>query len=110
MTGYVTLDERKAAKVAAIKAGVAQLAPLLAAYAHERRGRFVLYGSAARGDVRYDSDINILVDFPAEAEPDASRFAEDQCVRLAVTPDVLSWSFAGSRLRERAAREGRVLE
>ena len=110
MAEYVTLRERKAAKVAAIKAGVEELAPILADYARAHGGRFILYGSAARGDVRYDSDVDILADFSMEAEPAALAFAEEECHRLRLTADVLSWAFVGKRLRERVGAEGRILE
>lgn len=105
----VTLRERKAAKVAAIKAGVEKLAPVLAAYAREHGGRFILYGSAARGDVRYDSDVDILIDFPIEKESSARNFAEDECHKRHLPADVLSFWMVGERLRERAEAEGRVL-
>ena len=109
MSAYPTLQERKAAKVAAIKAGVQELAPVLAAYARDRGGRYLLFGSAARGEIRFDSDVDILVDFPLEQESAARLFAEDACMRLGLRSDVLSAWMVENRLRERAEREGRVL-
>ncbi len=38
-------------------------------------GGFLLFGSAARGEMRFDSDVDILVDFP----PDAWRDPLELC-------------------------------
>jgi tRNA nucleotidyltransferase (CCA-adding enzyme) len=55
----------------------ARLPTALAAYAASRGGRYLLYGSAARGTMRHDSDVDILADFPPEAIDDAWVFAEE---------------------------------
>ena len=109
MGEYLTLSERKAAKVAAMKDAIVELQPQLAAYAHAHGGRFVLFGSAARGDLRFDSDVDVLVDFPISEEAAAIIFAEDECVRRGLKGDVLSASMVDRRLRDRADREGQVL-
>ncbi|MEO8715846.1 MAG: nucleotidyltransferase domain-containing protein [Acetobacteraceae bacterium] len=87
--GVLTLRERKAAKIAALRDGVVALRASLAAYARGHSGRFLLFGSAARGELHYDSDVDILLDFPEAAEADAWRFAEDECWRLGLKPDIL---------------------
>jgi predicted nucleotidyltransferase len=109
MGEYLTISERKAAQVAAISKGINELAPVLAAYAREHGGRFILFGSAARGDLRFDSDVDVLVDFPVEEEPKALIFAEDACIHLGLRADILSAWMVADRLRERAEREGRIL-
>lgn len=95
MAVWITLTERKLARLAALRRALDDLRPALAAYGRAEGGRFLLYGSAARGDLRYDSDIDLLADFPnADA---ACRFAEEACWDRGLSPDVrpLSWCSAG---------------
>ncbi len=59
----VTLAERKAARVAWMRAALDALRASLTGYARANGGRFLIFGSAARGEPRFDSDVDILVDF-----------------------------------------------
>ena len=65
----------------------------LSDYARAHGGRFLLYGSAARGDLRHDSDIDLLVDFPETAQSAAWAFAEQACWDRGLEPDIrpLAW-------------------
>lgn len=86
----VTLPERKAAKVAALTAAVATLSDALANYAKGAGGRFLLYGSAARGELRHDSDVDLLLDFGDHERTSAAwTFAEEECARLGLACDIL---------------------
>jgi predicted nucleotidyltransferase len=107
---YVTLAERKAAKVAAMTAAVEELMPVLADYARTHGGRFILFGSAARNELRYHSDVDILIDFPIEKELDAWLFAEAQCFQRDLRPDLHIRAWCTDWLIQRAEREGRVLQ
>jgi predicted nucleotidyltransferase len=95
MNRIVTVPERKAIEVARRQAAVAELVPLLRAYAAAHGGRFLLYGSAARGTMRYNSDVDIIVDFPEESRGAAWDYAEAECARLRVPryPEItyLAW-------------------
>ena len=71
-----TLAEPKAPQAAVREAAVAELKSVLAAYAREHGGRFILFGSAARREMHSGSDVDILVDFPAGPHMDAIGFAE----------------------------------
>jgi hypothetical protein len=51
-------------------------------------GRFLLFGSAARGQMRFDSDVDILVDFPPDTLDDAWNFAEHACWDRHLEPDI----------------------
>jgi predicted nucleotidyltransferase len=82
------------------------LADRLLPYARERGGRYVLYGSLARKQARYDSDADLLVDFPSEFESEAWRMAEELCAELRIEHDIkpIAWcdtSFVG-RIMPRA--------
>lgn len=87
---FPTLAERKAARVAFLHQAVATLRD---DYARTHGGRFLLYGSAARGELRFDSDVDALIDFPEDRLSEAWRFAEDVCRELDVKADLcpLAW-------------------
>src|SRR5579864_7528960 len=92
-TNYPSMSERKAARVAEIRRALAVLRERLAEYARTHGGRFLLYGSAARGELRFDSDIDLLIDFPEDRLSDGWRFAEDACRELDLKADLcpLAW-------------------
>ncbi|MGA9010903.1 MAG: nucleotidyltransferase domain-containing protein [Acetobacteraceae bacterium] len=75
--------------------------PVLAAYAREHGGRFLLFGSAARGQMRFDSDVDILADFPPDALDDAWNFAERACWDRHLEPDITPLSWCKGRFRDR---------
>jgi predicted nucleotidyltransferase len=105
----VTLAERKEAQVARIRSGLERLRIELADYARRNGGRFWLYGSAASGDVRYDSDIDILVDFAPDALSPAVVFAEQACTRFGLKPDVKPKSWCTDAFIRRIAAKAVVL-
>ena len=98
---YPTMSERKAARVAEIRHALGLLRERLAAYARAHGGRFLLYGSAARDALRYDSDIDLVVDFPPNAEGAAWTFAEEACWQLKLEPDVTAASWCKPEFLER---------
>ena len=88
MGSVQTLAQRKQARVEEIRAGVACLREALAAYGRTHGGRFLIYGSAVTGRLHYDSDVDLLVDFPAPATSAAVDFVEETCARLNLPVDV----------------------
>jgi len=54
----------------------------------DKSGRFILYGSLARGAARPTSDLDMLVDFPLAGEAAAFAFLEDACANLAIDADI----------------------
>lgn len=68
------------------------LKQVLRAYAQSHGGRFWIYGSAARGEMRDHSDVDILIDFPGD-DGAAWNFAERACAERGLRPDVnrLAW-------------------
>lgn len=80
-----TLADRKRARVAEVRAGVARLREELAAYGRAHGGKFLLYGSAASDHLHQDSDVDVLVGFDVAAAVD---FVETTCARLHLKADV----------------------
>lgn len=97
MDRIITIRERRTTTVERKRRALDALRPILAAYARRHDGRFLLFGSAARGEMRFDSDIDILVDFPRSETDGAWVFAEDACRAQGLIPDIRprSWCSAG---------------
>jgi predicted nucleotidyltransferase len=93
MDGIVTLSERKAAEATRRQRAVGELRLALDAYGRAHGGRFLLFGSAARGDMRYDSDVDILLDFPPDRLSSAWRFAERACRDRRLEPDIMPFEW-----------------
>jgi predicted nucleotidyltransferase len=109
MQRIVTLTERKAAEAARRSAEVEALIPVLTAYAREHGGRFLLFGSGARGQMKFPSDVDLLIDFPNEAFAAAWGFAERACWDRGLEPDLLPYGGCKSDFLERIAVDVRVL-
>jgi len=106
---FPTLSQQKAAAAARIGQCCELLKAELAAYARAHGGRFVHYGSVARGDHRFDSDVDILVDFPEHEESAAWDFAEAACRRLELRVDLRSWRTASPRLLQHIHRDMKII-
>jgi predicted nucleotidyltransferase len=109
MDRTVTLTERKAAEAARRRLAVEELRAALTEYARAHGGRFLLFGSAARGTMRYDSDVDILVDFPPAPLDDAWGFAEHACWERRLDPDITPFASCKGRFRERVMPDLQVL-
>lgn len=109
MQRTVTLSERKAAEAVRRRDAVATLVVALSAYARAHGGRFLLYGSAARETMKYDSDIDLLLDFPDDALTDAWDYAETACWDSGVEPDLLPLKWCKPAFLEHIAPDVRVL-
>ena len=89
-----TLAQRDAERVAAKQAAIAVLETELAAYARAHGGRFLLFGSAARNELRYDSDVDLLIDFGSDPAIRAAwDVLESACSRLRLECDArpITW-------------------
>lgn len=105
----MTLAEHKAAKRSRRVRAVETLRERLSTYARAHGGCFLLFGSAARGTMRHDSDVDILVDFPRQELDDAWLFAEEVCRSLGSTPDIRPKSWCSAAFLEVVGPEARVL-
>lgn len=109
MNGVRTLDQRRRDRVVALQHGVDQLVPRLASYAKRQGGRYILFGSAASGDLHDLSDVDLIADFPQEVVIAACAFADACCSELGLTGDVRPASWTSDVLMDRALSTGRVV-
>lgn len=110
MDRVVTLKERKAAEAERRRRAVDELRPALAAYTRTHGGRFLLFGSAARGTMREHSDVDILTDFPEDETPAAWNFAERACWDRGLDPDVMSKAWCKADFFTHIERDIEVIE
>lgn len=101
-TDCQTVSSIKTSEVARIVAGVVALKETQRDYANGNNGTFFFFGSAARGNLRYDSDIDVLVDFPDGRISEAWRFFEDACRKEGLTPDVRPKNLCPPKFLEKA--------
>src|SRR5271170_6357636 len=94
---YPSIESRKRAEAERRGRVATVLADRLSTFASDHGGRFILYGSLARGEARYDSDVDLLIDFPPAFEGAAWRTAEDLCSRVNIELDIkpVAWSDPG---------------
>jgi predicted nucleotidyltransferase len=79
MSDVVTVPERKARETIRRRSAAASLMTELMEFGHARGGKFLLFGSAAEDRMKFDSDFDVVVDFPAECETEAVDFVEHLC-------------------------------
>jgi hypothetical protein len=109
MQRIVTITERKAAEAARRTEAVAALLPVLSEYARAHGGRFLLFGSAARGQMKFTSDVDLLLDFPGAAFGAAWDFAEGACWDRGLEPDLLPYGGCKPAFLDHIAADLRVL-
>lgn len=97
-----TLSMRKHQEAERRAAVPQALADRLGEFAALCRGRFIMYGSLAKGLGRHDSDIDLLLDFPAEFEAEAWRRAEATCAELNIEADIKPLAWCDDAFLERA--------
>lgn len=105
----VTVSERKKLKEGRMRSEIERVKEALASYAARHGGRFVVFGSVARDEMQYDSDLDLFVDFPAAAERQARDYAESVCVDHGVKPDLHLASEASAALLDRVHQEGAAI-
>ena len=105
----VTLKERQARALARRRATQERIEAVLAAAAVQHGGRYRLFGSAARGEIRADSDIDLLADFPAHKVSAAIRAAEDACADLGLSCDIIDQAWCNEEFLRRVLPGTKVL-
>jgi predicted nucleotidyltransferase len=109
MAAVQTLDERRRARVEEIRTGFARLCDEMAGYGRTHGGKFWVYGSAVTGCLRYDSDIDVLVDFDQSQIPPAFDFLESACVRLKLKLDAQPKAWCSPAFIDRISSKALVL-
>ena len=107
--GIVTLKERHRRRMERMERAVADIDAALLAYARRHGGRFIRFGSTAKGRMRMHSDVDLIADFDEGEAGCATTYAERICERHGMPPDARSVAYASARLLERALREGVIL-
>lgn len=105
-----TLTERKSAETARRMRAADDAVSELRAYARSHGGRFVVFGSYVTRAMRFDSDLDVMLDFPAHAADQAWQFAEDLGRRLAIRLDIHDAGMTKPAFAERVRGSGMVLE
>jgi predicted nucleotidyltransferase len=107
MPEVVTIAERKSREAARRRAAAANVILELKRYADEHRGRFLVFGSVAEDRIGPDSDFDVIVDFPADAENPAVESVEEICSRYRIPADVHAMSVTRAAFFDRIS--GRTL-
>ena len=108
MDGIVTLAERQRRKLDAMQASVVSLDAAPSAYARRDGGRFIRFGSSAKGQLRVSSDIDLIADFPTHRlNIEACDVADDLCVQRDLVPDSRPVDWCSARLLDRDLAEAR---
>ncbi len=81
----------------------------LADYAQEHGGRFILFGSAVTGRLHYESDIDVLADFPRETLNAALDFASALGAQQNLPLDALAYAHCKPDFLKRALTNAKVL-
>jgi predicted nucleotidyltransferase len=101
MPEIVTVPERKAREAARRRAAALDIMTEAREFARIRGGRFYVFGSVAAGRIKYDSDFDVVVDFPFGIEAEAADFVEEACQRRHLPSDVHLKSRASRRFLDR---------
>jgi predicted nucleotidyltransferase len=76
----------------------------------DKNGRFILYGSMARGEARHTSDLDMLVDFPPEGEAAAFTYLEDACAALGIDADLRAARHCSEKFMAHIAGEMKIVQ
>lgn len=105
----VTVAERKRRAIEQRSRAGASVMAAAAGYARAHGGRFIIFGSFARGEVKLGSDIDVIVDFPPDAAGEARLFLETLCCDADLPLDCLMPGDVTAALQQRIDRDGVVL-
>lgn len=83
-----TLAERKHSEAERRRLAADGAVGELRAYARAHGGRYVVFGSYVEGTMRFDSDLDLLLDFPSDRTAQAWAFAEDVAARHRIPLDI----------------------
>jgi predicted nucleotidyltransferase len=110
MSAVVTVSERKARETERLRNAAADVLAELTGYAAAHHGRYLVFGSVAAGAIRPDSDFDVVVDFPEEAERAAIDEVETVCAKYGISADVHSIRTAGPNFLKRISGHWKELK
>lgn len=87
-SGCHDAGERKATEAARRRQASDAVVDALRGFAFREGGGFVVFGSYVTGAMRYDSDLDVLIDFPSERAGAAWHFIEEVCADHGIPPDI----------------------
>jgi predicted nucleotidyltransferase len=101
MPDIVTVSERKAREATRRRAAACEVMTEARQFAKVRGGRFYVFGSVAENRIKYDSDFDVVVDFPLATETEAAEFVEEACRQRDLPSDVHLKSRASEKFLDR---------
>jgi predicted nucleotidyltransferase len=104
-----TLTERKRKEAARRADAARSIMSELRGFAAVHGGKFLVFGSSARGGMRFTSDIDVLIDFPKTTEPEAFQFAERLCRKYDLVGDLHSMRTTKPEFVDRVSAYAKVL-
>ena len=94
MAEVVTIAERKTREATRRRLASIAIMDELRTFAIGQQGRFVVFGSVAENRMSFDSDLDVLIDFPQAGESAAVAFVEEVCRARNLPVDILLGSQA----------------
>lgn len=88
MSEVVTVPQRKAREAARRRRAADTILAEMTTFGLFHGGRFLVFGSVAEGRMSFDSDLDVVVDFPAGGETEAVEFVEEACRRHGLPHDI----------------------
>ena len=101
MASIVTVPERKARETERRRQAAAAVIEDLRDFVSAHGGRFYVFGSVAEDRLRYDSDVDILIDVPPAFERAAWEHAEEAGRRHRIAVDILTTAYASPAFVDR---------
>ena len=103
-----TLAQRKAAEASRRRTAAARMEVDLAELGMRLGGSFILFGSYVLGEMRFDSDLDLLIDMPADVVAQAFAEAEAMGRHHDLPLDLHDAATASPDFVTRVRRNGRV--
>ena|SRR5258708_38488129 len=110
MSAVVTVSERKARETERLRKAADSILTELTRYAAIHHGRYLVFGSVVTGAIHPDSDFDVVVDFPQEAERAAIDEVETVCAKYGMDADVHSTKTSGPNFLKRISGHWKELK
>ncbi len=110
MSSIVTIAERKTREAERRGRAADAVMDELRDFVRTRGGRFYVFGSVAQGRIRYNSDLDILIDVPKALELAAWERVEEAGRRHGIAVDILTTAYASAEFLARVKSASIVIE